>query len=214
MFSGIISGFRIDYPLQRMEFRRRISNLLTMKKNKISPETSFCSQFAAANPIQALNAFFAFAHLDYYKQNLTEMVMYSYKTKVYNLENPSDAFAFFTAINSFLKVCYCLQKKSKKWKVKPSLRCETAFQLSSLTKEEYDNPFMVFQKAFDEKTPKEFEFFLCLIVELSLSPYAGDPESDLTTPYIYLIKMLDAVELMRERGVEKIRKKDRIDFVM
>ena len=81
---------------------------------------------------------------------------------------------------------------------------------TSLTKEEYDNPFIVFQKAFEEKTLKEFEFFLCLIVELSLSPYAEDPETDLTTPYIHLIKMLDAVELIRERGVEKIKKKYQI----
>jgi hypothetical protein len=33
------------------------------------------------------------------------------------------------------------------------------------------------------------------------------------TPYILLIKMLDAVELMRERGVEKIKKTDQIEPV-
>jgi hypothetical protein len=46
-----------------------------------------------------------------------------------------------------------------------------------------------------------------------LSPHPGDPETDLTTPYIHFIKMLDAVELIRERGVEKIKKKDKIDAV-
>ena len=44
-------------------------------------------------------------------------------------------------------------------------------------------------------------------------PYAGDPYADLTTPYIHLIKMLDAVELIRERGVEKIGKRDQIHAV-
>jgi hypothetical protein len=43
-----------------------------------------------------------------------------------------------------------------------------------------------------------------------LSPHAGNPDSDLTTPYIHLIKMLDAVELIRERGVEKIKKTDQV----
>ena len=62
------------------------------------------------------------------------------------------------------------------------------------------------QNAFEEKTLQEFEFFLSEITELSLSPYSGDPDSDLTTPYIHLIKMLDAGELMRERGVERIKK--------
>ena len=178
-----------------------------MKKNKIAFETNFCAGFVSGNPLKALNAFFDFVHLDYYKQNLTEVVLYSYNTKVCKEESPSDVFAFYTAIFSFLKVCCCLQDKSKKWKVKKSLRSETVFHFTSLTKEEYDNPFLVFQKAFDEKTPEEFEFFLCLIIELSLSPYAGDPDSDLTTPYIHLIKMLDAVAIMKERGVEKIRKK-------
>ena len=98
--------------------------------------------------------------------------------------------------------------------MKESSRGETVFHLSSLTKEEYDNPFLVLQNAFAEKTLQEFEFFLCETIELSLSPYGGDPDSDLTTPYIHLIKMLDAAELMKERGVEKIKKTDQIDPAM
>ena len=184
-----------------------------MKKNKISFETSSWAGEVSGNPIKAIDAFFAYADLDYYKQNLTEAVMCSYKRDIYEVNNPSNAFIFYTAINSFLKVCYCLPEKSKKWKVTASLRSETVFHLSSLTEEEYDNPFVVFQKAFTEKTLEEFESFLCLILELSLSPRDEDPYSDLTTPYIHLIKMLDAVALMKERGIEKIKKTDQIDYV-
>ncbi|MFD2940225.1 hypothetical protein [Flavobacterium notoginsengisoli] len=184
-----------------------------MKKKKISFETSFWAGYVAKNPFKAIKAFFAFAHLEYYKQNLSEVVMYCYKTKVCKEENPSDVFVLYTVINSFLKICYCLKKRSKKWKVKDILRNETVFHLSSLTKEEYDNPFMVFQNAFDEKRLKEFELFLYQILELSLSPHSADSDSDLTTPYIHLIKMLDAVELIRERGVEKINKTEQLDAV-
>jgi hypothetical protein len=178
-----------------------------MKKNKISFETSFWPGHVKGNPFKAIDAFFAYADLDYYKQNLTELVIYSYKREIYKANNPSNAFVFYTAINIFLKVCYCLQKKSKKWKVTASLQSETVFYLSSLMKEEYDDPFIVFQKAFNNITLEEFESFLCLTLELSLSPHTEHPYSDLTTPYIYLIKMLDAVELMGERGIEKIKKK-------
>jgi len=184
-----------------------------MKKNKISFDTGFWASFVTGNPFKAIDAFFDFANLDYYKQNLTKAVMYSYKTKVYEQDNPGDVFVFYTAVCSFLKVCYCLKKKSKKWKVKDSLRSETVFHLSSLTKEEYENPFRVFQKAFAKKTLEEFQLFLCQILELSLSPCPGDPVSDLTTPYIHVIKMLDAVELIKERGVERIKKKDQIYVV-
>ncbi|OHT44205.1 hypothetical protein [Flavobacterium tructae] len=176
-----------------------------MNKNTISFETSSWTGEVSGNPIKAIGAFFAYADLDYYKQNLTKAVVYSYKSEVYEANNPSNAFVFYTAMNNFLKLCYCLQEKSKKWQVMASLHNETVFHLSSLTKEEYEDPFIVFQKAFDEKTPEEFESFLCLILELSTSPNAQDPYSDLTIPYIYLIKMLDAVALMKERGIEKIK---------
>jgi len=176
-----------------------------MKKNKMSFQTKFWAGFVAANPFEAFDAVFDFAHLDYYKQNLSEVVLHCYKRKVYKQENPCNVFVFYTAIGSFLKVCYCLKSKDKKWKVKESSRCETVFHLSSLTKEEYDNPFLVLQNAFEEKTLQEFEFFLSEIIEFSLSSYDVDPDSDLTTPYIHLVKMLDAAQLMRERGVEKIK---------
>jgi len=185
-----------------------------MKKNKISFETRFWAGLSEGKTFKALDAFFDFAHLDYYKQSLTEAVIYSYKKEIYKQENPSNVFVFYTVLSSFLKICNRLQEKIKKWKVTSSLDSETAFHLSSLTKEEYENPFLVFQKAFAEKTLEEFELFLCQILELSLSPYAEDPESDLTTPYIHLIKMLDAVELIREKGVEKIRKTNQPDPVM
>lgn len=184
-----------------------------MKKNKIALENDFWARYEAGKTFKAITAFFDYASLDYYKQTLSEVVMYSYKREVYMQDNPSDIFIFYNAVCSFIKVCYGVKEKSKKWKIKKSLRTETVFYLSSLTKEEYDNPFMVFQKAFNEKTLEEFELFLCQILELSLSPHAEDPESDLTTPYIHLIKMLDAVELLRERGVEKIKKTDKIDSI-
>lgn len=182
-----------------------------MKKNKISFETRFWAGFVAGNPFEAFDAFFDFAHLDYYKQNLSELVLYCYKRKVYNQDKPSNVFIFYTALYSFLKVCNYLKKKDKKWKVKGSSRCETVFHLSSLTKKEYDNTFLVLQNAFEEKTLEQFEFFLCEITELSLSPYVVDSDSDLMTPYIHLIKMLDAGELIKERGVERIKKIHRIE---
>lgn len=184
-----------------------------MKKNKISFETRFWAGFVAKNPFEAFDAIFDFGHLDYYKRNLSEAVLYCYKRKIYKQENPSNVFVFYNAVCSFLKVCYCLKGKSKKWRVKESSRSETVFHLSSLTKEEYDNPFLVLQNAFEEQTLQEFQFFLCEITELSLCPFVGDSDFDLVTPYIHLIKMLDAAELMRERGVEKINKMDQIEIV-
>lgn len=185
-----------------------------MKKNKISFETIFWAGYTGGNPFKAIDAFFDFANLDYYKQTLSEAVMYCYKKEVYKQDNPSDVFILYTVFKSFLKVCYCLQKKSKKWKMATSSNSETVFGLSSLTKEEFENPFTVFEKVFDEKTLEEFELFLYQVLEFSLSPFAADPNPDLMTPYVHVIRMLDAIQIIKERGVVKIRKMDEIDNVM
>jgi hypothetical protein len=182
-----------------------------MKKNKISFGTNFLSIYDTGNPFQVVEAFFDYAHLDYYKQILSKVVMYSHRRKIYKQDNPSEIFVFYTAVCSFLKVCYCLKAKSKKWKVKESAGYESILHLASLTKEEYENPFLVFQKAFAVKTLEEFEFFLCEIVQLSLSPGEGESDCDFTIPYIHLIKMLDAGQLLRERGVERIKKNEHVE---
>lgn len=177
-------------------------------KNKKNFETKFWAGFEAGNPFEASDALFDFAHLDYYKRNLTQAVLYSFKEEICSNDKPGDIFIFYKAIRSFLKIYYCLHKKSGKWKVKESSRSEDVFHLSSLTKQEFDNPFTVFQKAFAEKTLKQFEFFLSEITHLSLSPHTAESDNDLTTAYIYLVKMLDASQLMRERGLEKIKNDD------
>ncbi|MGC1631495.1 MAG: hypothetical protein WA749_05210, partial [Gelidibacter sp.] len=163
-----------------------------MKKNKISFETRFWAGFTTKNPFEAFDAIFDFAHLDYYKQNLSEILLHCYNGKVYKKEYPGRVFVFYTILRSFLKACFCLQYKGKKWKVKEVSDCKSILHRASLTKEEYANPFTVFQTAFAEKSLDEFDFFLCEIIHISLSPNVVEFDYDLITPYIHLIKMLDA----------------------
>lgn len=177
-----------------------------MKKNKISFGTNFWSANEAGNPYDALHAFFDFSHLDEYKQILSDVAIYSYRRKIYKQDNPCHVFVIYTALSSFIKVCNCLKRKSRKWQVKGSGDYSSIVHLAALSKEEYKNPFKVFQKAFEEKSLEQFEFFLCEIVHLSLSPHAGETDCDILTLYVHLIKMLDAGQLIMERGIEKIKK--------
>ncbi|TRX38132.1 hypothetical protein FNW52_04310 [Flavobacterium sp. ZT3R18] len=177
-----------------------------MKKNKLSFETKFWVYYEIKNPFEVIDAFFDYAHLDYYKQILGEAILYNSKGRIYKKNFPERVFVFYTALRSFLKACYCLQSKSRKWKVKGSSENWSILHQASLTRVEYGDPFIVFQKAFVELTLDEFEFFLSEIVHLSLAPCTEEFDFDVMTPYLYLIKMLDASQLMRERGVEKIKK--------
>ncbi|RUT67810.1 hypothetical protein D0817_24465 [Flavobacterium cupreum] len=179
-----------------------------MKKNKMSFETSFWSAYEIGNPFEVVDAFFDYAHLDSYKHTLGDVVSYANKGEVYKKDYPGEVFVFYTAMHSFIKACYCLQSKSRKWKIKETSDCRSVLHQASLTAKEYADPFAVFKKAFAEKSLGEFEFFLCEITHLSLSPHTVESDGDLTTAYIYLVKMMDAGQLMRERGLEKIKKDD------
>lgn len=177
-----------------------------MKTNKISFETNFWYAYEIENPFEVIDAFFDYADLDHYKQRLSEAVLYINKQEVYKKEYPGQVFVFYTTLRSFLKACFFLQYKVKKWKVKQPSDCKSILHQGSLTKEEYANPFTVFQIAFADKSLDEFDFFLCEIIHISLSPNVVEFDYDLITPYIHLLKMLDASQLMRERGLKKIKK--------
>jgi thiamine kinase-like enzyme len=136
---------------------------------------------------------------------LSEIVFYRSKDEVYKKDCPGDVFFNYTAIRSFLRACSSLQNKSKKWKVsEASTGQKSVLSQASLTVEEYKNPFIVFQNAFAEHSLADFEFFLCEVIHLALRPTIVEFDSDLLTPYIHVIKMLDASQLLFESEVEKI----------
>lgn len=178
-----------------------------MKKIKISLETSFWAIDEIVDPIMLINAFFNYCTVDIYKNTLNDIMLYVNKAEVCNKERPGDVFDFHTAVKSFIRSAYLLTFKAKKWKVKEAPEEWQIISQASLNKEEYEDPFLVFEKAFECKTLEEYEFFLNEIVHVSLSPYKEEFDYDLTTPHIYLVKMLDAAQVMSERGLKKIKNK-------
>ncbi|MNK71973.1 hypothetical protein D3C87_914390 [compost metagenome] len=178
-----------------------------MKKIKISMETNFWATYEIEDPFELINAFFNYCTVDSYKNTLNEVMLYVYRAEVCNKERPGDVFDFHTAVRSFIRGAYLLTFKSKRWKVKEVPEQWQIISQASLNKEEYQDPFLVFVKAFKCKTLDEYEFFLNEIVHVSLSPYREEFDYDLITPHIYLVKMLDAAQILSERGVTKIKEK-------
>ena len=176
-----------------------------MKKIKISMETSFWAGCEIEDPFELIGAFFNYCSVESYKNTLSEIMLHIYKTEVCKKDYPGDVFDFHTAVKSFVRASYLLQFKSKKLKVKKAPKEWQIISQASLTQEEYENPFLVFEKAFESKTLGEYEFFLNEIVHVSLSPYKEEFDYDLITPHIYLVKMLDAAQIMSERGIKKIK---------
>ncbi|REC62870.1 hypothetical protein DRF65_08595 [Chryseobacterium pennae] len=77
--------------------------------------------------------------------------------------------------------------------------------LGLLSEKEYQNPLLVFKKAFKEYSIKEFDYFISRMVYFSLGIYDNLPERNMINPYIHLIKMLDAAYLIIERKGKKFQ---------
>lgn len=71
--------------------------------------------------------------------------------------------------------------------------------LGLLSEKEYQNPLLVFKKAFREYSVQEFNYFLSGMVYFSMGIYDKLPERNIINPYIHLLKMLDAAYLIIER---------------
>lgn len=163
--------------------------------------------YKAENPFELIRAFFDNSSLDAYKKELDKIIFYSHRKEIYRKESPAQVFDFYKRVHTFLRACYLLQTKEKKWEVRKSSQPLSVLQQASLTKEEYQTPFLVFQRAFKEKALEEFDDYLSEIIYFSLSPFTIELESDTTIMYIYIVKMLDAAEVVHERGVK--HKKDK-----
>lgn len=175
-----------------------------MKKKVINYETKFWAGYEITNPFEVLDAFIDHARIDYYKQKLSLAMLCTQKQEVCNKDEPGQLFMFHAALRSFLKACSRLHDKGKKWKVNSTnFDCTSVLHQASLNKEEYQNPFIVFRNAFTENSLHELENKLAEIIYLALLPQQVDYISNLSTAYIHIIKLLDASQLIRERGLEK-----------
>lgn len=170
-----------------------------MKKKKMSFETRFWAAYEINDPFEVFEAFFDYDHLDAFKQRLGELMMYSGRHEIYDQKYRGRVFIMYAALRSFVRACYVLQSKSGKRTVREAVVPESVLHQASLSVEEYKNPFLAFKYAFAAQTLIDYEFFLCEIGHLSLSPHTEDCDTDLITPYIHFIKMLDAAQLLREQ---------------
>ncbi|WP_230038177.1 hypothetical protein [Chryseobacterium sp. Bi04] len=93
--------------------------------------------------------------------------------------------------------------KEKKLMVNTELKGVSPLVLGLLSEKEYQNPLLVFKKAFKEYSIKEFDYFISGMVYFSLGAYRNMPERNIINPYIHLTKMLDAAYLIIKRKGKK-----------
>jgi len=175
-----------------------------MKKVKIPLEASPWASYEIRCPFSLIDAMFEFAPLEYYKNTLNESVIFMFKPKIYQEDSPGQLFIFFAVLHSFLRAGYVINCKSGKYKIKEVPKESKGLYPGSLTREELQNPFIVFKKAFTYKSLEKMNLALFEMVNYALNPFSDYPSWDLITPYIHITKMLDASWEIYQRRVERI----------
>lgn len=174
-----------------------------MKKSRTDFEPRLKSGGKKYSGLRLIETFFHFNDLATTKERLNSMMHYAVKKNGWIKEDLSVIFQFHQSMRSFIGAGYLISMEAKKWTVNPPTETTSPLMQGSLSDAEYQKPLLVFQSAFKKYSVKEFDYFLSGIVYFSLQVYRNGPERNLVSPYIYLLKMLDAAYLILERGIRK-----------
>lgn len=169
-----------------------------MKKNKtqLDPNTGVTGKKRSV--LQLIENFFQFNDLAACKKKLHSIMSCAVKRNKWISEEPSVIFQFHQSVQSFVRAGYLIHLEGKKLDVQTQEN-PSPLVLGLLSVEEYQNPVLVFKKAFKEYSIKEFDYFMSGITYFSMGMYENPPERNLVIPYIHLTKMLDAAQLILER---------------
>ncbi|MDV3936908.1 hypothetical protein CMT78_03900 [Elizabethkingia anophelis] len=133
---------------------------------------------------------------------LNKIMIYAGKKKTEINEDSSAIFHFHQALRSFVRACYAIRLKEEKWSITTHSEKSSPLMQASLSDEEYLNPILVFQSAFEEYSIKDFDYYIAVAVYFSLGTYTHAAESKIFEPYLHLTKMLDAAHLILERRIQ------------
>ena len=172
-----------------------------MKKRNVPLEADYWASKQINSPLVLIDTFFTYDNLPNYKKMLEDIISYSYKTDIYKQEYPGQVFILHLSLRSLVRACYCLQFKGDKWNENNSSK---AYLLEgALTEEEFGNPFLVFQRVFQEFSIRDFDFFLSECVHLSLSPFLTSFSCNANMLSQHLLKIMDAAKIIQMSNINK-----------
>ncbi|PTT33236.1 hypothetical protein DBR28_14855 [Chryseobacterium sp. HMWF028] len=149
--------------------------------------------------LQRMETFFQFNDLETSKKKLNSIMNHAIKRNSRIKEDPSVIYHFHQCMQSFVQAGYLIALKENKQTFNTHVEENSPPILGLLSEKEYQNPLLVFKKAFREYSVQEFNYFLSEMVYFSLRVYHNLPERNIISPYLHLIKMLDAAYLIIER---------------
>jgi len=133
------------------------------------------------------------------KEMLSNIMICAGKNNTVIQEDSSVVFSFHQSLRSLVRASYTISVKENKWTIAKHSGNHYPLMQGSLSNEEYLNPVLVFHRAFAEYAVKDFDYYLAVIVSLSMNTNYYFGSIKIVAVYIHLIKMLDAAYLIQER---------------
>ncbi|MDQ1095232.1 MULTISPECIES: hypothetical protein [Chryseobacterium] len=170
-----------------------------MNKHSTLEHQSFRKASKKHSGLKLIKRFFRDHDLVSAKNILSEITSSAMNRNTWIRPEPSAVLDFYLSVKSFIRGCYLLQFRHKKWMLNTPEEITSCRVLGSLSEREYAHPFRVFKNAFRDHDIQDFDRFIAEVSYFSLGVYDGQPGGNVVTPFISLNKMLDAAWVVLER---------------
>lgn len=174
-----------------------------MKTVKFSLEAHIWCREPINNPYDMLPRLFDVASPYELKYYLRELIDYTHKKDIYQHENIHVFFLIYSLLRSIVRGSYNIRSNSSMCNIISSLNKSTVPMatvfLSSLSFDEYLNPYLVFEDVFEKKTVIDIEIDLFEIVELALGNFIESPSKEINISFIHVNRLIEACWLICER---------------
>lgn len=146
-----------------------------------------------------IETFFQHNDLVSAKEMLSNIMICAGKNNTVIQEDSSVVFSFHQSLRSLVRASYTISVKENKGTIAKHPGKHYLLEQGSLSNEEYVNPILVFHRAFAEYAVKDFDYYLAVMVSLSMNTNSYSDGGKMVAVYIHLVKMLDAAYLIHER---------------
>ncbi|SFJ19106.1 hypothetical protein [Myroides guanonis] len=174
-----------------------------MKKKTLSLQTHLWTRSCYSSSYELISQMFDIAHLDYYKKEVLNYFHFAFQNEAYKEERVSEVIFNSYVLFSVFRACYNIYVRPNGFEKRNLLHEEVEerdYYLSSLSREEFINPYLAIKSIYDIVEIEELEGTFSEIVRATLLDSLEDVYTDERSVQIMTyFKLLDACWLINER---------------
>ena len=149
-----------------------------------------------------------------YRKTIKNSLFFVEKKKIFHKEHPCNLVFDFKVFNSVIKAADCINCQSREptshisstdfmdtrlYSRESREFTEWDFFPRHLTRKEYKNPYRALKIFFQYQSAQQWELTLNDVLDAALSSYGEETDLDLLSIYYYLLKLMEALNLIELR---------------